>query len=113
MVSSKAVPGNVYVNLDQTLPPSLSLRQGQNLVFLRDFDCAGAPFLRSLKMPAPFFVTADEIPYGTRLPGQPKGSYIAGFGLVSAAGTGQILIRFESNSSAPKRKLVRLKFSIS
>lgn len=106
-----ASPGNVYVNLDQALPASLKLKVGQNLVFVRELSCAGEPFLNSLKMPEPFFVTAHDLPYDTRIPGQAPGMYVVGLGLVHSAGTGEILIRF-SSSEGGRGRLRRLKFKI-
>ena len=109
----KVAPGNVYVDLDSALTGQLKLKVGQNLIFIRAFSCAGGPFLRSLKMPVPYFVTAD-INHGTQIPGQPKDTYVVALGLVHSAGTGEILIRFEPQTSCQnQRRLVRLKFCIS
>ena len=103
--------GNRYVNLDRQLPALLRLRLGQNLIFLRDFSCAGGPFLRSLKMPSPCFMQADDVPYGTKIPGQPEGTYIVALGLVNEAAHGEILIQFSSTERGPCDRTVRLKFS--
>lgn len=104
-------PGNRYVNLDRELPVLVRLRVGQNLILLRDFCCAGEPFLRSVKMPAPCLMQADDLPYGTKIPGQPEGTYVAALGLVNEAGHGEILIEFSSSETGQCDRSVRMKFS--
>lgn len=112
--SSKiATTGNVYVNLDCALPASLRLSVGQSLIFVRAFSFAGGPFLHSLTMPSPCFVSADDVRYGTQIAGQPSGTYIVALGLVHSAGTGEIAIQFASRSPgsvSPRPK--QLKFTI-
>lgn len=106
------VPSNVYVNLDRTLPLCLKLKQGQNLIFIREFSCAGGPFLHSLKMPEPCFVTAP-VSHGVRFPGQPEATYVLGLGLVNSAGKGEILIEFDSQSPCTAARFTkRLPFNI-
>ncbi len=84
---------NVYVNLDRTLPASLKLKVGQNLLFVRALSNASGPILRKLTMPKPYFVTAD-LSYGLHVPGQPQGTYILALGLVHTAGKAAIQIEF-------------------
>lgn len=103
--------GNRYVNLDRQLPALLRLRVGQNLIFLRDISCAGGPFLRALKMPAPCFVQAGDVPYGTKIPGQAEDTYVVALGLVDSTGHGEILIEFSNNETGRFDSAVRLKFS--
>ena len=111
--STTLAPGNVYVDLD-ALPASLKLNVGQNLIFVRSFSCAGEAFLRSLNMPAPCFVAADKLDYGSKIPGQPKDTFVLDLGLVRSAGCGEIHIRFACQSSCQKSpgRLVRLPFVI-
>lgn len=108
-----ASPSNVYVDLD-ALPAALQLKVGQNLIFVRAFSRVGEPFLRSLKMPAPCFVTADKVDYGTKIPDQPADTFVLALGLVNAAGSGEILIRFACQTGCQKAagRLVRLAFVI-
>jgi hypothetical protein len=108
----KTAPLNVYVNLDCTAPASLRLKGGQNLLFVRSFRCAGGAFVRSLYMPAPCFVTADDVAYGTAIVGQPPGTYIVALALVHSEGTGEIVIRFEAQSSGASRCTERTRFTI-
>ena len=110
--NANAASLNVYVNLDCASPASLRLKVGQNLLFVRSFRCAGGPFLHSLQMPAPCFVTANDVAYGAEVVGQPPGTYIVALGLVHSVGTGEIVIRFDSQSSGASRCIERIRFII-
>ncbi len=92
---------NVYVDLD-SLPASLRLRPGQNLIFVRSFCLSGGAYLDSVSMPEPFFVSAKDPRYGQEIPGQPRGTYVLALALVHECGSGEILISFSSRDSSRK-----------
>lgn len=112
-----AAPANVYVHLDRTLPNSLDLRIGQNLIFVRAFSGGRDKYLRSLNLPDDCFLKANDIPYGTSLPGQEEGTYIAGLALAWRCGSGRIAIEFASleteSQSTQGRSRIFLPFTIS
>lgn len=108
-----SAPGNVYVNLDRTLPTSLNLIQGQNLIFVRALGSAGDKILRRLELPAPYFVSSGELPRGYEIPGQPARTFVLSVSLVNQCGSGLISIEFESASDcALTRPRLKLPFSI-
>lgn len=108
-----SVPGNVYVNLDRTLPTSLKLIQGQNLIFVRALGSAGDKILRRLDLPAPYFVSAGELPHGYEIPGQPARTFVVAVALAYSCGSSLISIEYESNSSCGTlRPRVKLPFCI-
>lgn len=96
---------NVYVNLDRNLPFLLKLKPGENLIFLRNLDSAGNFLLHSLKMPEPYFVTAHDIPHGTKIPGQPEFTYVLALAKANASGKGEIEIRFELEQGCATRTI--------
>jgi len=108
----KADVRNVFVDVD-TLPDSLSLIVGQNLIFVRKFAATGDALLNSIEMPPACFVVAGKVDHGMNIPGQPPNSYIAALALTNAAGCGDIRIRFQSRDGcSPSVHSVRLPFTV-